>query len=67
MIKILEDSIMITWKLPQKFYSDSNFETACTNFPVKKGIRKWRFTGYHRFINNTEKWKHSKCPEIEDG
>lgn len=40
MIKILEESIMITWKLPQKFYSDSNFETACTNFPIKKGIKK---------------------------
>lgn len=42
---------MITWKLSE-ILSESNFEIACTNFLIKKGLKKWRLLSCYRFIHN---------------
>lgn len=40
MIGILEDSRTINLQIISEILSDSNFEPACANFPIKKGRKK---------------------------
>lgn len=40
MTVILDDSRTINLYIISEILSDSNFETACTNFPIKKGKMK---------------------------
>lgn len=51
MLEIRRTNLEIT----SEILSESNFETACTNFPIKKRRGKLRFIDYHSFINNIEK------------